>query len=73
MGKFSGLSAHWMGGGTIHRFLPGRGGSLWWIWDMVLELMEGGGKIFGHGDITGMLVIIPVERESALEVTVPVH
>ena len=36
------------------------------------ELMEGGRKIVVHGDVAGTLVIIPVERESAIAGTGPV-
>ena len=60
-------------GGTIYWFLSGMGGVLWLQWDRVLELMEGGGKIIRHGDVTGTLVIILVECESAIAGTGPVN
>ena len=58
---------------TIHGFLPGMGGILGAQWRHMLELVEGGREVVGHGDIAGFLGVVPVECQAAVPCTSPVN
>ena len=44
---------------AIHGFLPGMGGILGAQWHLMLELVEGGREVVGHGDVAGSPGVVP--------------
>ena len=45
---------------AIQGVLPGMGGTLGARWRRMLELVEGGREVVGHGDISGSPGVVPV-------------
>ena len=45
---------------AIHRFLPGMMGILGARWRRMLELVEGGREVVGHGYVAGLPGVVPV-------------
>ena len=48
------------------------GGVLWGFWEWVTELAKGGFDILGHGDVEGVIVVVPVEGDPTVEGAGPV-
>ena len=58
---------------AIRRFLPCMGGILGARWCWMLELVEGGREVVGHGDVACFPGVVPVECQSAVPCTSPVN
>ena len=54
---------------AIHRFIPGVGGILVARWRRILELVEGDSYVVEHGDVAGLLGVVPVECQAAVPCT----